>query len=601
MKQLAAKSNHKIVPSGSVLDYLKPMKWLKLNPIPLVLLIGMAALLESALMGALYPVISIGLNEKQALSGWFEFLGKLGLNETKIVFLHLSAFVLFGVSCSVARWGGEAKLESFRGTFEQSARRALAHSLQKMNWGSYISLGSGQSIHLLATSSDKMSGGAHSFLYFLCSLIFAVMMLFALTIVSPAFTAATIVLFFVGFIFQKKLSNVIKKSTESYASESATLGGGYSFLMQNLKYFRSSGFSEAFTEKMDKSNENSADFYRKTHGAFAVQRILIDLCAFTAIASVLFTVIAFHPITFSKASVFLGLLYRLIPKIVAINLFFQSASINLPFLQLWCSAYKMATEAPRASDSKKEVDFTRSIEFRNVSFGYGDAHAPDILTNINFRIEKNSFLAITGASGSGKSTIFDLMTGLLTPKSGSVTIDDVDLNSISVSHWRKQIGLVLQENPIIRGTVLENIAFMEENPDREWAEECARIANAHEFIHRMPDQMDTILDEKASLSGGEAQRLALARALYRRPNILILDEPTSALDMAAEEKFMRCLETLSGTMTIVMITHRLSSLTLANEVLVLSHGKVVNCGTIEDPGAEKLLGTKLIDPTKAVS
>ena len=571
------------------LGYLHPIRLLKLNPYPYVACIILSAFFESAIMAALYPVITIGLNEKHPfLDQWIEFLHQFGLETPQIVILQLAAFVAFGTLSSLTRWGGESGIESFRGSIERNARRTLVRSLQDIRWSNYIKLGSGKSIHLLATSSDRMAQGVRDFLMCLGSGSSGGVMFCALIVISPVFASTTIAVFILGYFVQKKLGRKSSRSVQEYGSESVELGSGYAYLMQNLKYCRSSGYDEAISNKLGLSTEVSATAYGETHKIFAQQRVLLDFCAFLAIATVFFTVISFQFITFSKASIFLGILYRLIPKLVGANYFWQLSSANLPFLHLWQSAYDAAFAAPAAKFGKAEIKFGRDICFKNVSFRH-DGTDKDVLTHLNLRIEKNTFFAIVGESGSGKSTLFDLLTGLVSPTQGAILIDGVDLNDISIKGWRSQIGIVPQDVPIINGTVLENIAFMDKTPDREWAMECARLANAGEFIDRLASGIDSIIDEKLSFSGGESQRLSLARALYRRPAVLLLDEPTSALDRIAEEKFIECLHKISGQVTILMSTHRLSTIALATDILVLKRGEIAELSKTNDL-AVKLIG-----------
>ncbi len=551
-----------------VFSYFKFLKLMKVNAFPYVFFIAVTGLLESAIMLALYPVIAIGLHESHpTLTRWLDFLKAMTLNEPQIIVLHLGAFLLFGVFCSMSKWGAEAGLESLRAKLEQESRRYLAEALQKTSWQTYVHLGSGKSLHLLATSAKKISDGCVDFVYQLGLSLAAAVSIIALAIISPLFLLAIIVLFTAGEIFQKNLAKTSLTNAQSFGSESEDLSSGYHFIFQNLKYCRSSGFANALSGAMNIKAAKSTGYFNKAQNAFARQRVLVDLSAFLAIAMVLFAVLVFHSITFGVASIFLAMLYRLIPKVVGAKVYFQKSLATVPFLQLWNGAYQSATESPELDEGTIEIAFSDNIRFNDVSFRYGP-NLKNILTNLNIEIKKNAFIALIGESGSGKSTVFDLLTGLLKPTKGTIQIDGIDLDAVAMTFWHKQIGLVLQDTPIMKGTVLENIAFSTLDPDIEWATECAKSANALDFINRMPQKMHTVIDEKLSISGGEAQRLALARALYSRPNILILDEPTSALDAQNEEQFISCIEKLSGNITVIIATHSLSIIEHATDVLI---------------------------------
>lgn len=551
-----------------VFAYFKFLKLMKVNAFPYVFFIAVTGLLESAIMLALYPVIAIGLHESHpTLTRWIDFLKGMTLNEPQIIVLHLAAFLLFGVFCSMSKWGAEAGLEVIRAKLEQESRRYLAEALQKTSWLTYVRLGSGKSLHLLATSAKQISDGCVDFVFQLGLSLAAAVSLIALAIISPLLFLAIIALFTAGEMLQKNLAKTSLANSQSYGAESEGLSSGYQFIIQNLKYCRSSGFANELSAAINIKAGKSIGYIYKTQKAFARQRVLLDLSAFLAIAMVLFSALVFRSITFGVAAIFLAMLYRLIPKVAMAKVCFQKSLATVPFLQLWYSTYQSAKESPELDEGTIEVAFSDTIRFNDVSFRYGP-NLKNILTNLNIEIKKNAFIALIGESGSGKSTALDLLTGLLKPTTGTILIDEINLDAVAMTFWHKQFGLVLQDTPIMKGTVLENIAFSTLDPDIEWATECAKSANALDFINRMPQKMHTLIDEKLSISGGEAQRLALARALYGRPNILILDEPTSALDAQNEERFINSILKLSGNITVIIATHRMSIIEHATDVLL---------------------------------
>ncbi len=217
-----------------------------------------------------------------------------------------------------------------------------------------------------------------------------------------------------------------------------------------------------------------------------------------------------------------------------------------------------------------------ALEFDNVSFRYPSASKP-ALDGISFRVPEGRVIGVVGKSGSGKTTLTRMMQGIQSAQSGMIRVDGVDIRTIDLSHLRRNIGVVLQENFLFRGTIRENIAAA--RPDAELTEiaEAARVAGASEFIERLPATYDTMVEENgANFSGGQRQRIAIARALLVRPRLLIFDEATSALDPESEAIVQTHLSQIAEGRTLIIVSHRLTSLTSADSILVLDDGVVAD-------------------------
>ncbi|MGB0127828.1 MAG: peptidase domain-containing ABC transporter [Rhodocyclaceae bacterium] len=218
------------------------------------------------------------------------------------------------------------------------------------------------------------------------------------------------------------------------------------------------------------------------------------------------------------------------------------------------------------------------ISFENVSFRYPGASV-NALDRTSFTIPAGAVVGIVGRSGSGKTTLTKLIQGLYGVQEGIVRFDGVDAREMDLAHLRRQIGVVLQENFLFRGTVRENLAITKPDATIEEIVAAAQAAGADEFIERMPQGYDTPLEENASnLSGGQKQRLSIARCLLSKPNILILDEAASALDPESEAIFIRNLSRIAVGRTVVMISHRLSTLVNADVILVMQQGQLSDSG-----------------------
>ena len=216
-------------------------------------------------------------------------------------------------------------------------------------------------------------------------------------------------------------------------------------------------------------------------------------------------------------------------------------------------------------------------------FWYPGPQVTPILEGISFEVPPGTTVAIVGRSGSGKTTLVKCLAGLVEPTRGSITYDGVDLVTLEYRDLRRRIGFVLQEPYLFDDTIARNIAFGEELPDMQRVELAARVANAHDFIDRLPLGYETRIGETGILlSGGQRQRVAIARSLYLQPPVLIFDEATSSLDTESERAVQENMDQLLEERTSFVIAHRLSTIRSADVIVVLEKGKLVEQGSHEE-------------------
>jgi ATP-binding cassette subfamily B protein len=222
------------------------------------------------------------------------------------------------------------------------------------------------------------------------------------------------------------------------------------------------------------------------------------------------------------------------------------------------------------------------VEFKDVGFSYPGSTQP-VLSNVTFEAKPGQTIALLGATGSGKTTIINLVPRFYDPTQGQILIDGYDLRDLTIDSLRKQIGIVLQETNLFTGTIRDNIAYGRTNATQEQVEAAARAAAAHDFILQFPQGYDTSVGELGStLSGGQKQRIAIARALLLDPRILILDDSTSSVDLVTEYKIQKALDRLMLNRTSLVIAQRISTVLNADLILVLEKGVIVARGTHEE-------------------
>ncbi|MCQ2299291.1 MAG: ABC transporter ATP-binding protein/permease [Bacteroidales bacterium] len=256
---------------------------------------------------------------------------------------------------------------------------------------------------------------------------------------------------------------------------------------------------------------------------------------------------------------------------------------------------------PRPIAAHMDGEFLQhEIEFRNVSFEYKEGIP--VLDNISFTIPRGKTVALVGSSGSGKSTIADLLARFYQPTKGEILIDGTPISMIDIADYRRHIGIVDQETTLFNDTVAGNIAFGVDGDnakDNEAITTAATIANAHDFVKNLPNGYDTnIGDGGGRLSGGQRQRLSIARAIFSNPEILILDEATSALDTESEHQVQEALNNVMQGRTTLVVAHRLSTIAHADEILVIEKGRIVEHGTHQQLTEKKGRYSQLLELQK---
>ena len=226
------------------------------------------------------------------------------------------------------------------------------------------------------------------------------------------------------------------------------------------------------------------------------------------------------------------------------------------------------------------------IEFKNVNFSFD--RTKKVLKNINLTIEPGDIVGIVGTTGSGKSTLINLLMRYYDHYEGEILLDGVNIRDIDMEFYRSRIGFVQQEPMMFHDTIFNNIAYGDTRYSVEQVIAAADIANAHEFIVRQPDGYDSVLGERGvGLSGGERQRVSIARAVLKNPSLLIFDEATAAVDSETEHLIQEAIERLISGRTTLMIAHRLSTLSKANKIVVVDNGEIIECGAPEELMAMK--------------
>ena len=285
----------------------------------------------------------------------------------------------------------------------------------------------------------------------------------------------------------------------------------------------------------------------------------------------------------------LALLFaRTLQKAGQVQTYYQTVAANQ-------SAFAFVRSTIAAAERAREPDLggttprlASAVSLRDVTYSYGRGN---VLEDVSMTLPAGSFIAVVGSSGAGKTTVADLIIGLLRPQRGEVWIDDLPMSSIDMKAWRSVIGYVPQETFLYHDTVMANVALGEPDMSRAKVETALRRAEAWEFVSALPDGMDTVVGERgARLSGGQRQRIAIARALVRDPALLILDEGTTALDPDTEAGIVATVRRLAGKVTVLSISHQPAMREAADIVYRLDKGRAVIEGAGEPAAMPRIAG-----------
>jgi len=347
---------------------------------------------------------------------------------------------------------------------------------------------------------------------------------------------------------------------------------------QNIRITQAYSLEEVHADAFRKAGRRSAYFNIKSVQSREMLGPIVQTLNALGISAVLLYAVWAHRTYADIVSfiVALGLFYAPFKKLSGIGIYLTNLTISLERLM---ALFKLQPTVQESAQPVPLPAFTRSLEFRNVGFSYGDG---PVLDNISFTLLRGQRLGLAGESGSGKSSLINLLFRFYDPTSGRIEIDGISLPDLRFADLRHQLALVSQDILLFNATVAENIAGGKPGATRDEIIAAAREAHAHDFIAALPNGYDTPLGERGlRLSGGQRQRIAIARAFIRNAPILVLDEATASLDSQSEAEVQKAIDHLAENRTVICVAHRLSTLRSMDHILVLQKGRVVEQGPFD--------------------
>ena len=452
---------------------------------------------------------------------------------------------------------------------ERFVRQEITDLTLKIKWEYYLQMSQGDISKSIISEGQNISEG---YMYFLSALTYSLIActyLLACLILVP--NTLFILLIYSLFTFRiylhySRKANYFGKDLSQITSN---IGRWTSSIFSNLKYLRAISKDSLAKEESNIIFKKFANSYENAMVASYKSKFITELLTITFIVLSIFFIIISGSNT-SNLILSLSLFIRMTPKVYNA----QSRLLDSLAMVSWPkSHHEKINWAKNFSDSiyknKKLFKFNGRISFKSVNFQYPNSNK--ILKDLNLSIKKNECIGITGKSGIGKSTVLDLITGIIKPTGGSIFLSGENINSINMNSWRENIGIVMQENFFKNDTIAANIA-LGKKIDRKKINSSLIKANAWDFVNSLSKGIDELIfDRGARFSGGERQRLSLARALYLDPKILLLDEPSTGLDKISETELISSIKKIKGTMTIIIISHKKSILNISDRVLELKN------------------------------
>ncbi len=401
----------------------------------------------------------------------------------------------------------------------------------------------------------------------------AIFMMFRVNLVM---TLCVLVIIPISYIIIKKIAKVSQESFDVHQRALGELSANVTESFSGYNEIILFGKQEESVKKFEKINENIRETAYKAQFLSYLMSPLLSLLTYLAIGvvSVIGTIYAIGGIiTVGQLQAFVRFIWQVNEPLTQVS---QLSSQIQSALSAMDRIHEFIEYEEETDVEVKEMVFDGNVEFKDIRFGYGKK---EVLHGVSLEAKKGETVAIVGPTGSGKTTIVNLLMRFYDPNSGSIIIDGVNSTDINRRTLRDNIGMVLQDTWLFIGSIRENIRFSKPDATDEEIEQACKYANADEFISTLPKGYDTVIDEEAdNISQGEKQLLTIARAILKDPKVLILDEATSSIDTKTEKNIQDAMDYLMEGRTSFIIAHRLSTIKNADKILVLKDGNIIECG-----------------------
>lgn len=568
-----------------------------------------SSFLESIGILLLVPMLSlIGIVSLDMGESYFSLLSNY-LKEfppTIALFMILGTYIMIVFGQNLIQRKVMIKNVEIQQLFSRILRLETYGSLLQSSWPFFLKKRSSDLINLLTIELARVLGAINLFLQLITSLIFTLIQIGFAFWLSPNLTlfvlgsGIILGLFSSKFIKRAKaLGNQTSLLSQSYLAGITDQLNGIKDIKSNTLERSRLKWLAGLTEGMVVEQISYIRLRMNSQLVYKLSSAMLIAC-FILVSFKLFHTQGIQLLTITV------IFARLWPRFTSIQSTLEQLASMIPackaliLLQNECS--NAVEQLNLENDTNAPLRAEHGIECRNVSFRYNLDEAAYTLQNINLHIPANRMTAIAGPSGAGKSTLIDLVMGLMQPESGQILVDGKPITKENLLSYRRSISYVAQDPFLFHASIRENLLMIQPDASDEQIWEALEFASSSEFVRKLPQGLDTVIGDRGiRLSGGERQRLVLARAVIRKPSILVLDEATSALDTENEKKIQEAIDRLKGTMTVIVVAHRLSTIRHADQVIVIDQGKLIEHGEFVQLAADStsLFGNLLNNQSEA--
>jgi len=555
----------------------------RLHLIACGLFILLSAATEGASLALLIPLVEV-VEGGEAPLGWLGasvsgVLSAIGLPLSLPVLLF--AFISLVAARAVVLAARDTELGYLRTSFTDVLRMRAYSDIAAARWSFLMRQRLSDVLEVLTSHVEGIGIGAGSVLRLPALAILGAIQIMVAFSLSPKLTLGVILWSgLLLLLLRRRIGRQYDRGLRLFDARRASFAEVSDFL-HALKLAKSCNAETrhvaAFASAVRRQSTHAIAFDRSDAG----MRMTVQIAAAVSLGMFVYAAVEFVHVSVASLIVMVVVFARLSPLVSDLQQGWESVARTLPVFDSVVELRRLCTEAAEPIPVRNgRVDVRGEIRLADVSFRHDKDAGPATLENLTLVIPAATTVAIAGRTGAGKSTLADLLLGLVIPDSGSVLIDGVPLTVEMMGPWRRSVGYVPQDNFLFNDTVRANLLWACPNARDEDISRALSIAAAEEFVAALPHGLDTMIGERGlRLSGGERQRLGLARALLCRPTLLILDEATSALDHQTERAVQAAIERLHGSMTIVVIAHRLSTIRAVDRIFVLERARLVQEGT----------------------
>jgi len=556
----------------------------------LLLLFLLGGLSESIGISLLLPILNID----KTVSGQdkytkiiYNFLESAGINVSlfSLIILLVIAFILKGAFVFLQK----TCASYIRLNLIKDIRIDFCNKYKSMNYSYYTNTSIGYLNNIITSEITRGVAALNRYTVVIGSLIFILIYISFAIIIDYKMTIVALFLSLILFALMRSLSRLSRKLSLLVSDTNAQIQSLLIQTIYNYKYIKATNsFVHIFKTLFAKINKNYI-YQFKGSVLTSIPSSIIEPIAILFISGLILYCVGFQGKSIAEIFVLVIFFYKAFNYIFRFQSDWQKFNASLGGLEVMSTANRALNNNVEKVGNRQVDAFSKAIELRNVNFSYGSRQ---VFYDVSLEIKKNKCIGIVGESGAGKTTLFDLITGLLTPQSGRISIDGIDYSELELSSLRNVIGYVTQEPVIFNDTIANNISFWEcdsqEDICKRMIKDVAVLANCDRFINEAEMGVETIIgDRGVRLSGGQRQRIAIARELFKEPEIMIFDEATSSLDTESELLIQQSINSLKGERTIVIIAHRLSTIRNCDYIYVLIDGKVTEEGSFNELYCDK--------------